>query len=351
MLNKKDPLLDVVTGVMSESDATRMAIEAANKHFGVTSRKALPHELHEAYDKVVAESVKFYDKGNETRPKKDRGDEKKVDRFKNALKKAPVVRKKDTGETVHESAETLEERNVLKATAAGLKAAGHSFGQDMKYVAPIGVVTGLSAAAMTAQGMAPPEVGYPAAAASVLSGPAIATVGAVKAGIRAYRDKKSNLDYGDKQAEEQLKIHKQTIKDAAARAKDGDKSRTLSVKRARSVKESVFDEIRTNILNEMATITDEEKLMSYIDNLSEEQMDILGLAEASDKKKPESSAEEKKEGGLVKMPPVPKPKVSVQDRQMGAQGASGMDTQKQVSARPATGLAARTQTRATTPRK
>ncbi len=320
MLNKKDPLLDVVTGVMSESDATRMAIEAANKHFGVTSRKALPHELHEAYDKmVVDESVKFYAKGNETRPKKDSGDKEKVTRFKNALEKAPPIRKTEKGETVHESAETLEEGERL----AALKAALISGAKTAKETAGIGLSSGAGVSGMLHLTGTDPVTSIAAGALTAAGAPVIDALG-------TYRDERKK----DKKYANMLKQN-------AARRKISDASLKES--------NSVFDEIRINILNEMATITDEEKLMSYIDNLSEEQMDILGLAEASDKKKPEA----KQEGGLVEMPKtsvVPKPAVSTQERQDGAAGAA-------VSARPATGQAAaggtakRAQTRATTPRK
>jgi cell fate (sporulation/competence/biofilm development) regulator YmcA (YheA/YmcA/DUF963 family) len=530
MLNKKDPLLDVVTGVMSESDATRMAIEAANKHFGVTSRKALPHELHEAYDKmVVDESVKFYAKGNETRPKKDSGDKEKVARFKKALEKAPPVRKTEKGETVHESAETLEE-SEKRTPRLPVRSKYHKlvYGERLKKAAfghsglefyksdegdlikatysnelppgaddPKGSGVGRSRTRWyEGKGKGPnttikpiknptlKEAAYPKFAAPEVqkSGwgagethwdratwqhedgtltQSTLTFDPEADEFRTYNHKMSKdggktwediekpaghkmhpmakkhhiymKNFADTNFRDdtddglddiptteppfkrnQIKESKSVVFKAAPdpadathivttqhdgvmvrsrfaesenvrlgatprfSAYDYEQStnggetwddlsknpaqkalraahRQLANKKAREIyktggqlSETVFDEIRINILNEMASITDEEKLMSYIDNLSEEQMDILGLAEASasDKKKPEAEQED----GLVKMPPVPKPKVSVQDRQLGAQGAAGVD---QVSARPATvtGPAKSVQTRAITQRK
>ncbi len=60
MLNKNDPLIGAVQEVMRKNHAEREAIKAVNEKFGVTDRKALPHEKqgawNTAYQQVLNES-------------------------------------------------------------------------------------------------------------------------------------------------------------------------------------------------------------------------------------------------------------------------------------------------------
>jgi len=56
--NKKDPLVDAVKSVMSEGNLKRQVEEAVNNHFGVSSRKAVPHEHLNEYDALLAEAYK-----------------------------------------------------------------------------------------------------------------------------------------------------------------------------------------------------------------------------------------------------------------------------------------------------
>ena len=51
--NKKDPLVDAVKSVMSEGNLKRQVEEAVNNHFGVSSRKAVPHEHLNEYDTLL----------------------------------------------------------------------------------------------------------------------------------------------------------------------------------------------------------------------------------------------------------------------------------------------------------
>jgi hypothetical protein len=50
MFNKNDPLVNSVRNVMEQSNLQRRVEELVNEHFGVTSKKALPTELHSQYD-------------------------------------------------------------------------------------------------------------------------------------------------------------------------------------------------------------------------------------------------------------------------------------------------------------
>lgn len=50
MLNKNDPLIGAVQEVMKKNQAEREAVKLVNEKFGVTDRKALPHEKQSAWD-------------------------------------------------------------------------------------------------------------------------------------------------------------------------------------------------------------------------------------------------------------------------------------------------------------
>lgn len=54
---KNDPLVDSVRAVMEQNEHQRRVEALVNEHFGVQSKKALPHELHAEYDAVLAESM------------------------------------------------------------------------------------------------------------------------------------------------------------------------------------------------------------------------------------------------------------------------------------------------------
>lgn len=65
MLNKNDPLISAVQQVMQRNNAEREAVKTVNEKFGVTDRKALPHEKQGAWDaeykQVLSESVEALD--------------------------------------------------------------------------------------------------------------------------------------------------------------------------------------------------------------------------------------------------------------------------------------------------
>jgi len=58
MFNKKDPLVDSVKQVMDRNTVLRETEEFVNNAFGVTSRKALPHESQRDYDAALQEAQK-----------------------------------------------------------------------------------------------------------------------------------------------------------------------------------------------------------------------------------------------------------------------------------------------------
>jgi hypothetical protein len=68
MLNKNDPLIGVVQEVMKKNQAERDATKLVNEKFGVTDRKALPHEKQGEWDavykSVLTEGVESLDEAN-----------------------------------------------------------------------------------------------------------------------------------------------------------------------------------------------------------------------------------------------------------------------------------------------
>jgi hypothetical protein len=75
MLNKNDPLIGVVQEVMKKNQAERDAAKLVNEKFGITDRKALPHERQgewdAAYQTVLTEGVESKAKPTEKKDKKN----------------------------------------------------------------------------------------------------------------------------------------------------------------------------------------------------------------------------------------------------------------------------------------
>jgi len=64
--NKKDPLVDAVKSIMEASAREREVERKLNESLGITSKKALPHELHKEYDAALLEAKKcMYEEGDE----------------------------------------------------------------------------------------------------------------------------------------------------------------------------------------------------------------------------------------------------------------------------------------------
>lgn len=57
--NKKDPLVDAVKSIMEASAREREIERKLNESLGITSKKALPHELHKEYEKALSEAKKY----------------------------------------------------------------------------------------------------------------------------------------------------------------------------------------------------------------------------------------------------------------------------------------------------
>lgn len=57
--HKKDPLVDSVKAIMTKTSTERQAVEKVNEVWGIQSRKQLPHEYYEKYDRAVKEAQKI----------------------------------------------------------------------------------------------------------------------------------------------------------------------------------------------------------------------------------------------------------------------------------------------------
>lgn len=110
MLNRNDPLIGAVQEVMRKNQAERDAVRAVNEKFGVTDRRALPHEQQAnwdaAYNRVISEGVEVLNE--EMSPKQKQlaaiaGNKKKID--------APDLAAARAGKASHIEEEELEEAN------------------------------------------------------------------------------------------------------------------------------------------------------------------------------------------------------------------------------------------------
>ncbi len=68
---KNDPLLSAIKGVIAENDKHRDAVDRANKHFKITDKRQLPHNLHADYDKMLSESTVIAEKITKSTPMGD----------------------------------------------------------------------------------------------------------------------------------------------------------------------------------------------------------------------------------------------------------------------------------------
>lgn len=90
LINKNDPLIGSVQKVMKENQIRRDVEKTINEEIGVYSKKALPFELHKAYDEVLEESVQA--------TLSEEGKIQIIDKkgFMNALKKGKKSEKKES---------------------------------------------------------------------------------------------------------------------------------------------------------------------------------------------------------------------------------------------------------------
>lgn len=83
MFDKNDPLIASVKAVMEKNAKERAATNAVNEAFGITSRKALPHERqHEwdtAFKKALTEGVESLEEKSENVEEELKGDQHKID--------------------------------------------------------------------------------------------------------------------------------------------------------------------------------------------------------------------------------------------------------------------------------
>lgn len=88
MLNRNDPLIGAVQEVMRKNQAERDATKAVNEKFGITDRKALPHEKQaewdSAYNTIITEGTNAGVLNEEMSPKQKQlaavaGNKKKID--------------------------------------------------------------------------------------------------------------------------------------------------------------------------------------------------------------------------------------------------------------------------------
>jgi hypothetical protein len=127
MLNRNDPLIGAVQEVMRKNQAERDATKAVNEKFGITDRKALPHEKQaewdSAYNTIITEGTNAGVLNEEMSPKQKQlaavaGNKKKID--------APDLAAARKGGASHIEEEQIDELSAdMTYRAAGVAGKKH----------------------------------------------------------------------------------------------------------------------------------------------------------------------------------------------------------------------------------
>ena len=209
MYNRKnDSLVDSVKAVMEQNELHRRVEAAVNEHFGIATKKALPHELHAEYDAVLAEAKKCaMEEQKPLSPKQkaimDVNKNNKIDAHDLKLKRAGL----------EEDSEQLDEKAKSE--------------QQQKFF-------GL---------------------------------------VRAIQKGKAHGSAKAEKAAEEMPV--KSVRDYAKTKHEGLPKKVDE--------EAVFEEIYNNLAEQLAYVYenyDEATFQEYVDSLTEEQLEILGLNEA-----------------------------------------------------------------------
>ena len=148
MFNKKnDPLVESVKAVMKQNEVHRQAEAALNEELGISSKKALPHEYHAQYDALLeakvfhadaVEAGKLASKFRDTVDKLLTGKSKKTpddDPYKQQLKRRKGRRKGTLDEKINMSKADIAELRPPKkkftgADLAALRAGEHKMEEE-----------------------------------------------------------------------------------------------------------------------------------------------------------------------------------------------------------------------------
>jgi hypothetical protein len=373
MFNKKnDPLVESVKAVMKQNEVHRQAEAALNEELGISSKKALPHEYHAQYDALLeakvfhadaVEAGKLASKFRDTVDKLLTGKSKKTpddDPYKQQLKRRKGRRKGTLDEKINMSKADIAELRPPKkkftgADLAALRAGEHKMEEES------GLKSTMNGTDTPAKGAKPAgKLEEKATEAQkekihkVMSefkrrklhsgskkGPTVTSreqavaIALNQAGLSKKKMNEAKIP----SHEELIDAHKSyfnknemertpaEIADAAkymhkALSNPDHPDHSNAKKALRQIMaESVIDEIRENLEANLIAIHesgDDELFENYVNSLTEEELQILGLNETSG-------------GGLFGMGGFPSKSDPKQDAPKEEPGAQTRPTQPEVS--------------------
>jgi hypothetical protein len=279
--NKNDPLVESIKNVMEHNDILRRVETAVNEHFGVVSKKALPHEYHAEYD-AIFEETKRCAMEEESHNKKD--EDKKSSPATPEHHRAEAIRIhkaiKSGGRMPHLVAKKKEHEDAYKRMT----------GKKIEYPKDLDEAKDEGST---------PRNAKERALAKLHGDPNKITHGDVLKGRGVVEEEKATESQKEKVAKvmhkwKQGKEHIGKSEKTVPMTKKGQKQAVaIALSQAGLSKkdkmnediESILEEIRTNLEERLVAVYesgDESAFTNFVGSLTEEQLEILGLMEAGE---------------------------------------------------------------------
>jgi hypothetical protein len=273
--NRNDPLVESIKNVMEQNDLLRRVETAVNEHFGVVSKKALPHEYHAEYDAIFEETKKCAmaeesDKDKKVAtPEHHRAEAIRIHKQIKMSGKLPhlVAKKKEheeayrkmTGNKVKYPDDLNEKVKMTKDQMAKLDGDPKFTGNDLAHLRA--GTHKKKAAAGTLEEKASEE--QKAKVAKVM---------------HKWKQGKEHIGKSEKTVPVSKKGQKQAVAIALSQA---GLSKKQKMDEETSI-DSIMEEIRSNLEEQLVAVYesgDESAFADFIGSLTEEQIEILGLNE------------------------------------------------------------------------
>lgn len=335
--NKNDPLVESIKNVMEHNDILRRVETAVNEHFGVVSKKALPHEYHAEYD-AIFEETKRCAMEEESHNKKD--EDKKSSPATPEHHRAEAIRIhkaiKSGGRMPHLVAKKKEHEDAYKRMT----------GKKIEYPKDLDEAKDEGST---------PRNAKERALAKLHGNPNKITHGDVLKGRGVVEEEKATESQKEKVAKvmhkwKQGKEHIGKSEKTVPVTKKGQKQAVaIALSQAGLSKkdkmnediESILEEIRTNLEERLIAVYesgDESAFTNFVGSLTEEQLEILGLNEAGEinvygKKRDVPSIPLKNVDKKPSIEPLAKPNVTAGAKSGMAAGA-GNPMVRQVTPKP-----------------
>lgn len=288
--NKNDPLVESIKNVMEHNDFLRRVETAVNEHFGVTSKKALPHERHAEYDALFEETKRCAmeeekkdddNKSSPATPEHHRAEAIRIHKqIKSGGKMPHLVAKKKEHEDAYKR---MTGRKIDYPKDLDEAVGPEKYSHDQKKFAMLGNVSG--------HGGNPKKIDKQDLKAA--RGGHAHKVGLEEKATEAQKEKVAKVMHKWKQGKEHIGKSEKTVpvtkkgqKQAVAIAlSQAGLSKKDKMNEETSI-DSILEEIRTNLEEQLVSVFesgDETAFAEYVSSLTEEQLEILGLMEADKK--------------------------------------------------------------------